>query len=163
MKLPFEPVRVVLPLYSTSAETADKVNLGLILEICFILLGNCHGDVSTSSKARNQLSCVQRLLRKPAAMVLPSDVLYQLRARGLEQTCLLGHGTLENWWRREVDSVYLRAIRGTDDGRELPYPLLYHEDGVPTTKNETVVFWSWSSALTNQNSDISRFCSSFYT
>ena len=42
MKLPFEPVRVVLPLYSTSAETEDKVNLGLILEICFILLGNCH-------------------------------------------------------------------------------------------------------------------------
>ena len=109
--------------------------------------------------ARLHDSSTLRIVQKKAAVVLPSDILHQLRLRGLEQQCLLGNGSLQAWWQGEKDNVYLDAI-GREFVTHLPYPLMFHEDGVPTTRNETMVFWSWSCALTDKNSEISRFCCS---
>ncbi|CAE6924485.1 unnamed protein product [Symbiodinium sp. CCMP2592] len=154
MRLPFDPVKVQLPVFSTTAEREDKQTR--VRSIWYVTLFFYKLRLPTTFTMSNTapFHLLLRLVTTPASIVLPSDVLAELSKRGLLSSCLEGFGSVREWWDREIDPVY----KGLIDHSDYPYPLLFHEDGVPTTKRETVVFWSWCSALTNQRSEISRFC-----
>ena len=85
------------------------------------------------------------------AMVLPSDMLFDIRARGeaVRNKCLFGpHGeaSIGQHWGKE-DPAFLASLGIASSDLSTCIPLLFHEDGVPNWHDSTATFISFSTPM----------------
>ncbi|CAE7912190.1 unnamed protein product [Symbiodinium sp. KB8] len=89
--------------------------------------------------------------------VLPSDMLHEMFRTNVLDVCVFGpegHASLATYWAKE-SLDFMRQINLSQTDAAFAIPLFLHEDGVPSFKDESYGFWSWSS-LSQHHSAYSR-------
>ena len=61
-----------------------------------------------------------------------------------------GHASLATYWAKE-SLDFMRQINLSQTDAAFAIPLFLHEDGVPSFKDESYAFWSWSSLSQHQS------------
>ena len=96
------------------------------------------------------------------AMVLPSDMLFDMCARGeaVRNKCLFGpHGeaSIQQYWEKE-DPAFLASLGVAPSDLSTCVPLSFHEDGVPNWHDSTATFISFSTPMARGDSWATRCC-----
>ena len=85
------------------------------------------------------------------AILLPSDVLSHLRGLGSQvwEACVCEDSSLADFWHRQ-------QLAGEDAPEDVSViHMFYHEDGVPSFRDTSHGFWSWTS-LSTRGASLSR-------
>ena len=101
----------------------------------------------------------RRVVEEDVAINLPSDFICEMHRRSALPVSIFGpggEGSLAQCWQGE-DEEWLERIGLQDTDFATTIPLFFHEDGVPSFKDESFSFWSWS-ALSELGSWQSRTC-----
>ncbi|CAE7414697.1 unnamed protein product, partial [Symbiodinium pilosum] len=101
----------------------------------------------------------RRVVEEDVAINLPSDFIHEMHRRLAFDVSIFGpggEGSLTQYWQGE-DEEWLERIGLQDTDFATTIPLFFHEDGVPSFKDESFSFWSWS-ALSELGSWQSRTC-----
>ena len=95
--------------------------------------------------------CLAQAQPFEVAMVLPSDMLFDMCARGeaVRNKCLFGpHGeaSIQQYWEKE-DPAFLASLGVAPSDLSTCVPLSFHEDGVPNWHDSTATFISFSTPM----------------
>ncbi|CAE7217057.1 unnamed protein product [Symbiodinium sp. KB8] len=93
--------------------------------------------------------------------VLPSDMLAEMLRQNVRLVFLTstldicvfgpeGHTSLATYWAKEC-ADFMQKIKLNQADAAFAIPLFLHEDGVPSFKDESYSFWSWSSLSRHQS------------
>ena len=101
----------------------------------------------------------RRVVEEDVAINLPSDFIHEMHHHLAFYVSIFGpggEGSLAQYWQGE-DEEWLERIGLQETDFATTIPLFFHEDGVPSFKDESFCFWSWS-ALSELGSWQSRTC-----
>ncbi|CAE7269681.1 unnamed protein product [Symbiodinium sp. CCMP2592] len=107
--------------------------------------------------ARNSLD--KHIVYEPVAMILPTDMIeqmYKKKAFGVSIFGPSGKTSLKEYWQAE-DQSWINDIGLTPAAFDTCIPMFWHEDSVPSFKDESYTFWSWT-ALSELGSWQIRVC-----
>ena len=89
----------------------------------------------------------KQVVEEDVGMNLPSDFLAIMKAKNTFNVNIFGpngRDSLREYWEAE-DQSYLRRVGLTEAQYDTCVPLFWHEDSVPSFKEESFAFWSWGS------------------
>ena len=114
-------------------------------------------EVKLPLLAKNALD--KHIVHEPVAMILPTDMIEQTHktiAFGVSIFGPSGFDSLKDFWHGQ-DQSWMNDIGLTPSAFDSCIPMFWHEDSVPSFKDESYTFWSWT-ALSELGAWQSRVC-----